>query len=401
MVLIKVVFMGAVFVLLSLFAVGQNTNSNLLFPINIDHEFPNPEASFKEVMALILDNYYTTDLTEKDLYWASIQGMLRHISPPENPELAVVWTPEQYESILNSLKGVEVSIGIKSSFNSADGSLTVTKIIEDSPADGSLLPFDRILRINDLSLKDKTTPEINDLLNGEAGTTVKLTVIRDLDILEIELTRQNLAIKNLEVHLIPGRKTALIIIRKVTLGIADELRDELDKLNPIGYTNLILDLRNNPGGVLNEGLNIANLFLKRNDIITRTMSRSSQTSPIVSNIDQPMEYNIITLINKQTASASEIVVAALRDHNKATMIGSRTYGKSVIEETFKITNDYHVKFIKSAMYSPKGNTWQTKGLLPDFLVEQSNETYLSLSSLHIDDRLRKDLYYITALKLID
>jgi len=132
---------------------APNEGPKPLFEVTIDHDFPNPDESFKEVMELLLDNYYTTQLRDKDLYWAAIQGMLRHVSPPEHPELAAIWPPGQYEQILNSLKGVATSIGIKSSFNSTEGSLTVTEVTQGSPSDGRLKPLYRILRIDGKILK--------------------------------------------------------------------------------------------------------------------------------------------------------------------------------------------------------------------------------------------------------
>lgn len=119
-----------------------------LFPITLDHDFPEPEKCFQEVKKLIMKNHYTSRVSEADLYWAAIKGMLRHVSPPETPALATIWTPEEYEKIENLLKGVNVSIGIKSSFNINDGSLTITRVLEGSPAESILQPYDHILRIN-------------------------------------------------------------------------------------------------------------------------------------------------------------------------------------------------------------------------------------------------------------
>jgi len=106
------------------------------------------------------------------------------------------------------------------------------------------------------------------------------------------------------------------------------------------------------------------------------------------------------LIDENTASASEIIVSAFQDHKRATIIGTKTYGKGVIETTYTLSNAYRVKFITSAMYSPLGKPWQAKGILPDFLVEQSNASYNNLKDLPLDKRLTSDIYLSTALKLL-
>jgi len=107
----------------------DNTKLEPLFPVALNHTFPDSKDTFEEVKKLILENYYSDEISEDALYWAAIEGMLRRISPPENKELAKIWTPEEYTKILDSLKGEQVSIGIKTSFNAGDGSLTVNEIL--------------------------------------------------------------------------------------------------------------------------------------------------------------------------------------------------------------------------------------------------------------------------------
>lgn len=371
-----------------------------LFPINASHRPEEPQKTFEEVKTLILGNYYSREITEADLYWAAIHGMLRHVSPPENPELARIWTPEEYEKILNSLKGVKVSLGFNSSFNANDGSLTVTEVLDDSPAVGKLMVHDRILRVNGESLRGKSVGTVNDLLDGPAGSEVTLKIIRDIQVLDIRLKREAFSANDLVVTLLPSGDAALVELKTISSGIAKQLEIELQKLAGQQVSKLVLDLRNNPGGVLNEGINIANLFLTKNNIILRTLTRNDKTVPIVADKEAPFDFKIVVLVNQNSASASEIIAGALQDHKRATIIGTRTFGKGVIETTYTLENQYRVKFISSAMYSPAGRSWQAGGILPDFLVEQEPAVYQSLSKLPIGDRLSRDIYLLTALKLL-
>lgn len=370
-----------------------------LFQVQIDHEFPKPAKTFEEVKKLILENYYSDKITEKALYWAAINGMLRHISPPEKPELAKIWTPVEYEKILQSLNGIEVSIGIKCSFNPNEGSLTVTEILRDSPAENILKPLDRILRIDSQQLKGKSLEEVNALIKGKEGSEVTLTVNRDINIFDITLKRRKFETQNLIVSRLTNT-VALVEIKKFTTDISKKLENELKKLKNEGFKGLIIDLRNNSGGVFMESLRVVELFLPEKCILLRTKQRKTNLQNYVSVNKEPLEFEIAILVNKKTASAAEILAYALQNHQKAVIVGARTFGKGVFEKTFALKNDFRVKFITGAMYSPKGQNWQGKGITPDFLVEQNEKTLATLLKIEPKQRFRKDVAMITAHKLL-
>lgn len=371
-----------------------------LFEVKLDYA-DSAQQIHEEIKELILNNYYYDGISENDLYWASIKGMLRHISPPESPTLATLWTEEEYEKILNSLKGVKVSLGFNSSFNGNDGSLTVTSLIKDSEASRTLKIQDRILRIDNRSLIGLNINEVNDLLDGDVGEKSTLTVVRDIDVFKVKLTREELKSENLIVNRLPQSDMALIEVKNISLGISEELKTELAKLKSEGVRSIILDFRNNGGGVLNEGINIARLFLKKGSIVVRTQSRSNGVNNFTSSEDQFTSLNLALLTNEKSASASEIVASAIRDHQRGIIIGKKTFGKGVIENTYTLSNNYRIKFISNAMYSPKGISWQTVGILPDFFVDQSQAAYNGVSQMPIEQRRNTDIHLITAIKLLN
>lgn len=387
------------FYFLLFFISNLNAQQKPLFDVSYQNS-ANADSTLAEIQKVIIENYYYNGITRSDLSWAAIEGILRHISPPESPDLATLWTDKEYERILNSLKGIKVTMGFNSSFNSNDGSLTVTSIINDSQAEQELEVNDRILRIDNEALKGKSIDDINKLLDGELGKSSTLKVVRDIAVFDVTLIRDSLKVDNLIVTRIPSNQAALIELKKITLGLAEELKVELKQLEKSGVKNIILDLRNNTGGVLNEGVNIARLFMKKNDIVLRTQSRSNSITNYVADIDQFHTHNVIVLINENTASAAEIICAALQDHKRALLVGKKTYGKGVIETTFTLKNEYRLKFITSAMYSPKGVSWQSKGLLPDYFIDQSQSNYNEVINLNINDRIRSDLHLSTALKIL-
>ncbi|MEE8430127.1 MAG: S41 family peptidase [Candidatus Desulfatibia sp.] len=378
---------------------GEKTTFKPLFPVGLNHDFPESKKTFEEVKNLIMQHYYSDEITEDALYWSAIQGMLRHISPPKEPELAKIWTAEEYEKIYLSRQGNQVSIGIKSTFNPNEGRLTVTEVLPDSPADSILKPFDHILRIDSQSLKGKTLQELNALLDGKEGTEVDLTVNRDVKIFKVTLTRWKFKTETLIISRLTD-EIALVEIKRFTAKLSNKLKDELTKLKDKDFQKLIIDLRNNPGGVFAESLRMVELFLPEKRILLRTFQRAQKLQNYVSVNTQPFGFDIAVLVNPQTASSAEILASALQDHRKALVIGTKTFGKGVFEKTFKLNNDFHVKFITGAMYSPKGSSWQGRGLTPDFLVKQDNKTLAALLKMEVEQRFRKDVAMITAYKLL-
>ena len=371
-----------------------------LFPVALDFEIPDAAETFAEVKRLILENYYHESISEEALYWAAIQGMLRRISPPDDPELSRIWTASEYERILSSLEGVDVSLGIRSTFNQAEGSLTVTEIEPEAPSADILRVRDRILRIDGEALRGKEVAEVNRLLAGEAGSEVTLTINRDIRVFEVRLTRERFNTRQLHIHRL-NHEIALMEIRSFPQGISEKIEREARKLKEDGVRALILDVRNNGGGVFSEGLRTANLFVQAQGIVLRTFSQAERLQNYVSGAEEPLDFHIALLINNSSASASEMLVGALRDQLGAFVVGHRSHGKGVFERTFTLENEFRVKFITGVMYTPKGVPWQGRGLTPDYLVEQDAETVNALRRLDIETRYPRDVALVTAVKLLE
>lgn len=377
----------------------DDTKLEPLFPVGIKHEFPQARETFEDIKKLILENYYSEEINEEALYWAAIQGMLRHISPPENRELSKIWPPEEYGKFLDDIKGEQVSIGIKSSFNSNDGSLTISEVMPGSPAENLLMKHDRILKIDSETLKGKTIKKLNALLDGDEGTEVILTVNREVDIFDVTIKRRRFDTENLIVNRISD-SIALVEIKRFTSNISQKLQDELIELKNDNIQKLVIDLRNNPGGVFIEPLKIIEFFLPEKRIMLRTFRREKKNQNYVSVNKEPYPFEMAILVNGKTASSAEILAGSLRDHHKAFIIGTKTYGKGVFEKTYTVKNDFRVKFITGVMYTPKGKSWQGKGLLPDFVVDLDDKKLEALLKMDVNDRLKKDVALITAMKLL-
>ena len=315
---------------------GAQSKQAPLFPIELAEEFPKAKQTFNEVKQRLLKHYYSNRITEDALYYAAIKGMLRHVSPPENKDLAQIWSPKQYQSFADILHGVQTAIGVQLKINAADASLTITHVSPNSPADGKLQVHDRILRVNGEKLAGKSFTQINSMLSGPEGSTIKFTVVRDVEVFDAELTREKFNVQNIVVD-IQGQ-LAYITIDKVTADISIELQKTLTQLAQEGVKELIIDLRNNGGGDFFEGIRMAETLLEKDKVILRILQKKQQIQNYVSTNTSPASFEIVVLVNQNTASSAEIFATALRDHQKARLVGTRTHGKASVEGTYALKN---------------------------------------------------------------
>ncbi|TNF99124.1 MAG: PDZ domain-containing protein, partial [Gammaproteobacteria bacterium] len=225
--IVKILLSSSLFCLALMIQVTVRAEENTipgqppLFPVTTDKKFPDARTTYDEARQLILENYYTNTISEDALYQASIKGMLRHISPPQTPELAALWPPETYKQIRTSLKGMDVSLGVNLTYNVGDGSLTVNSIQSGSPAEGHLMAHDRIMRINGKKLSGQSADTIKSMLNGKPGSKIHLTVIRDIQVFNLELTLQKFQIKQVHSEAI-GNKVGYIRLNSFSQDIHQE-----------------------------------------------------------------------------------------------------------------------------------------------------------------------------------
>lgn len=377
---------------------GAQSSQAPLFPIELAEEFPKAKQTFNEVKQRLLKHYYSNRITEDALYYAAIQGMLRHVSPPDSKDLAQLWSPKQYQSFADTLQGVQTAIGVQLKINPADASLTITQVSPNSPADGKLQVHDRILRVNGEKLSGKSFTQINKMLSGPEGSNVQFTAVRDIEVFDTELTRQQFNVQNIVVN-IQGQ-LAYITIDKVTAEISIELQKTLNQLAQEGVKELIIDLRNNGGGDFFEGIRMAETLLEKDKVILRILQKKQQIQNYVSTNSNPANFEIVVLINQNTASSAEVFATALRDHQKARLVGTRTHGKASVEGTYSLKNGYYAKFIIAAMYSPRGQSWHSKGLLPDYFIDADTSKVNKLRALPFKQQLQADLQLATAWNLL-
>lgn len=319
---------------------------------------------FSQVLRLIEDNY-VTEVSPKDLIYGAINGMLNALDPYSS-----LMKPEEFKELEIETKGTFTGIGIEITIK--DDVITVVAPIEDTPAwRAGIQPGDKILKIDDKPTKGMSLSEAVKLLRGPKGTKVTITIMRNgKDIKEITLVRDVIPIKSVK-HKILEPGYGYIRITNFQEKTHQELVKALEELEKHGIKGLILDLRYNPGGLLSSAIEVADEFLEKGIIVSvRGKAKDSQMNfeAKPNPPERKHSYPIVILINHGTASASEIVTGALKDHKRALVLGQKSFGKGRVQTVIPLEDGYAVKLTTAFYYTPNGICIDKTGITPDIEI---------------------------------
>jgi carboxyl-terminal processing protease len=320
-----------------------------------------------QVMArLRLD--YVDSLTTDDMFRRAASGFVKELDDP----YSVLLTPERYRRLRELTSGRYAGIGVE--IDLRDGFITVIAPLAGTPADSAgIRPGDRIVAIDSKPTHGLSMEEVQGALRGAPGTRVKLSLERDAQHPVVTLTRR-------EIVYHPVQRTALLgssgYVELATFSerAAGELRHTIDSLRTAGARSLILDLRENPGGLLEQGISVADLFLDRGQTIASTRGRSPESNHEFDD-DTPQRWPgmpIVVLVDSGSASAAEIVAGAIQDNKRGVLVGSPTYGKGSAQSIFPVTDGYALKLTSARWFTPSGKTIERDstngGISPDVIV---------------------------------
>ncbi len=298
---------------------------------------------------------YVDEVKPGELIRAAVDGMLNSLDPYTN-----FYSEAQAEDYRYEVTGTYAGIG--SSIREIDGYIVIESPYDDYPAQkAGLLPGDKILRIDGIDMKGKKSSEISEFLKGNAGTKLKMVVDR-LGVGEIEktITRQQIKLKNVPYYNIVGTNTGYIKLTGFTPNAGKEVYDAVVDLKSRGAKSMILDLRNNGGGLLIEAVKIVNVFVNRGVTVVTTKGKFKEDNQIYKTQGSPVDTDIplVVLINKNSASASEIVAGSLQDLDRAVLIGRNSFGKGLVQTTKKLTYNTQMKVTTGKYYLPSGRLIQ-------------------------------------------
>ena len=318
---------------------------------------------FSDVLEIVQKNY-VDPVESKDLIEKAIQGMVSSLDPH-----SALLPPEAYQELRIDTEGKFTGIGIHVTMR--DGFVTVVSPIEGTPAfRAGVKARDKIVKVDGV-----TTSELRDAvkrMRGPKGTSVVITVVREneKEPIDFNLVRDVIPIRSVKsATLEPGY--GYIRITNFRDSTTNDVLAALDKLeqDDIGLKGLVLDLRDNPGGILSQAISVSDLFIDQGTILTikGRLEKHNNVYKARSN-DVPREYPLIVLVNGGSASASEIVAGALKDHNRALLLGTQTFGKGSVQTVESLRDGYGLKFTIARYYTPSGQSIQATGIKPDITV---------------------------------
>jgi len=322
---------------------------------------------FSDVLDIVQENY-VHEVEDEELVEGAISGMLKTLDPHSS-----YLNPDAYKELQVETKGSFGGIGIEITIR--DGMLTVVSPLEGTPADDlGIQAGDRILRVDGEPTKEMTLMEAVKKMRGPKGTKVVLTIMREgfVKPKEFVVTRATVSIKSVRAKVLETGYGYLRLSQFQSTTLRD-LRQALAKMEQENQPmkGLILDLRNNPGGLLDQAVKVSDEFLNEGLIVYTGGRLKSQDMRFEAHGNTKSHpYPIVVLVNEGSASAAEIVAGALQDHKRAVVLGVKTFGKGSVQTVMPLRNGAALRLTTAVYYTPSGRSIQAKGIEPDIVVER-------------------------------
>jgi len=343
----------------------------------------NQLQTFSEVYLKIKQNY-VDDISDKEIFDNAIKGMLEGLDPH-----STFLNEKDFEDLQIGTKGEFGGLGIEVTME--EGFVKVITPIDDTPAyRAGIKAGDLIIEIDNNSVKGLSLNQAVDLMRGKVGTDIFLTIARKGENapLEIKITRDKIKVQSVKYEVI-DKHYGYIRISSFQNKTGKNLKEALSKLKSNSKNNIkgyVLDMRNNPGGVLGAAVDVSDAFIKgkKKIVYTKGKKEDAMYEFISNNIDLAEGKPIVVLINGGSASASEIVAGALQDHKRAIIMGTQSFGKGSVQTILPITSKTAVKLTTALYFTPEGRSIQAKGITPDIIVKN-----LELNSLDEEKMIKE------------
>lgn len=323
---------------------------------------------FNEARSMLADNFYI-DVSQNEILEGAVAGMANSLGDP----YTTYYTKEQMDSFKEASKYRYAGIGV--TVRPEDGVLVIIDTFQGSPArEVGIKPGDMIVKVNNEDVTTiKDTDLVINMIRGKEGTTVDIAVYREdePDFLDFTVERKVITIENVNSEVLAGN-IGYIKISMFDNGVSQVFINSLDRLVLDGIEGLIIDVRDNPGGNFSEVIAIADRLLPTNTLIVYTEDRVGHRQENYSRTGQ-LSLPIVVLINRNSASASEILAGSLRDNENAVLVGEKTYGKGLVQKLLTLEDGSGLKITTSTYFTPSGEIIEGVGVSPDIRIEPKEE----------------------------
>lgn len=339
---------------------GGNTG----FLIGSSSDNTNIDSELKKYRALI-DKYYLGEVNEEDLKEGAISGYIEGLGD----EYSEYISKEDMEEYMQDTMGNFVGIGIYMVNDTETNRIMVLSPIKGSPAEkAGILPGDYIMKINGESYTGEDNSIAASKIKGEEGTTVQLEILRGTETLNFEIKRENVIVNPVEGKVLENN-IGYIEFTSFDENTAEEFKAKFEELQKSNIKSLIIDLRNNGGGLVDQALEIAGYIADKDSVLLYEVDKNNNEEVKKSKKDPIINMPVVLLVNENTASASEILAGALKDLGKAKIVGTKTYGKGVIQELLTLKDGSGLKITSQKYLTPNKTEINKIGIEPDETVE--------------------------------
>ncbi len=342
------------------------------------------DGSFDELFVVkdLLDSQYYQDLDQKVLLEGAIKGMVNSVGDP----YTVFFNEEEYKTFNDDGQGNYVGIGVMVGIK--EDKIVVITPFEGTPAfEAGLRAGDFIIAVEGVPYVGTELDKAVSVIKGKEGEPVALTILSNGTKKEVSIVRKSITMVNVKHDMVTndiGRVTML----QFTNGTAKQVKEAFAELKTQGAKSFILDLRGNPGGYLDEALDLASLFIEKGKTVLYTLDKYDQKKDYISKGGEYGDMKLVLLIDQGSASASEVVAGALKDYKKATLVGQKSFGKGIVQQAYNVGKDEGIKITVSSYYSPNGINIHGEGIIPDVDVPLPEDIEQPLT-LENDTQLQK------------
>lgn len=339
-----------------------------------NEEYTSTEMSLVKTLEsfkTMLEQKYIGEIDEEKMIDGAIKGYVEGIGDPYTTYL----TKDEMKEFTEETNSEYVGIGVYLTNNKADNTILVVGIMKAAPAlDAGMQAGDIIEKVNDIVYTGDQLDDAIKILKGEEGTNVKVTVLRDGKEIDLTITRKKITVEHVASQMLENN-IAYIQVDSFDSGVAKAFEQQITELKNGGAKGIIIDLRSNGGGIVDEATGIADLFLKKNETILITKGKEDKEEVTISKNDPIIQdIPVVVLVNEGTASASEILAGALKDkYPSTTIVGKRTYGKGVIQTLYNLSDGSGLKVTTEEYYTPNHNKINKEGIKPDVEINLTKD----------------------------